>query len=205
MGSAIRRRARRGAAVWLALTLAAGTGWTAGAAPAHAEPPPVPPFRLPLPLLWHSSGAASPPPHMGKWDTGKPHTGRPSTGSAKVLRLVNVERTRARCPRVREHSALRRAAQRHSARMARARQLSHTRPEHAGPGRRLAREGYRFRRVGENIARGQRSAAAVVRAWMRSPKHRATLTNCAFREAGVGVSGGPGGPWWALMLATKRK
>ncbi|MBO8184637.1 CAP domain-containing protein [Streptomyces spirodelae] len=200
MESAIRRRARRGAALWLALTLAAGTGWTAGAGPAHAEPPPVPPFRLPLPLLWHSSGSESPPPH-----TGNSHTGRPRTGSAKVLRLVNVERARAHCPRVTEHRALRRAAQRHSVRMARARQLSHTRPEHAGPGRRLAREGYRFGRVGENIARGQRSAAGVVRAWMRSPKHRATLTNCAFREAGVGVSSGPGGPWWALMLASKRR
>ncbi|MET9859864.1 CAP domain-containing protein [Streptomyces smyrnaeus] len=124
---------------------------------------------------------------------------------ADVLALVNAERARVGCPVVAENAALRRAAQRHSTRMARARVLSHTRPEHAGPGRRVAREGYRFRRVGENLARGQWHAADVVRTWMRSPKHRASLTNCSFRDAGVGVSRGRGGPWWTLLLATRSR
>ncbi|MGP3988697.1 CAP domain-containing protein [Streptomyces sp. 3N207] len=124
-------------------------------------------------------------------------------GRAEVLALVNAERVRAGCPVVAGNSALRRAAQQHSTRMAHARRLSHTRPG-GSPGRRAAAKGYRFRRVGENLARGQGNAVEVVRAWMRSPKHRAALTNCAYRDAGVGVSDGPGGPWWTLMLASKR-
>ncbi|MBO8195095.1 CAP domain-containing protein [Streptomyces oryzae] len=127
------------------------------------------------------------------------------TANADVLRLVNAERVRAQCRGVVKHGALRRAAQRHSARMAHAHVLSHTRAGDSGPGRRVAAEGYRFRRVGENLARGQWNAAEVVRAWMRSPEHRATLTNCAYRHAGVGVSSGRGGPWWTLLLASKRK
>jgi uncharacterized protein YkwD len=122
-----------------------------------------------------------------------------------VLKLVNAERARVRCPLVDEDKALRRAAQRHSERMARARTLSHIRPENAGPARRAASAGYRSRRVGENIARGHWSAVSVVRAWMRSPEHRAIVTTCAFRDGGVGVSSGRGGPWWTLLLATRRR
>ncbi|MGI5352063.1 CAP domain-containing protein [Streptomyces sp. CA-250714] len=124
---------------------------------------------------------------------------------AEVLALVNAERARAGCPVVTERGALRRAAQKHSVRMARSHRLSHTAPGSSGPGRRVAAQGYRFQRVGENLARGQWNAAQVVRAWMRSPKHRAALTNCAYRHAGVGVSNRPGGPWWTLLLASKRK
>ena len=39
--------------------------------------------------------------------------------------------------------------------------------------------------VAENIAYGQESAAEVVRSWMRSPGHRATLLNRGHRRIGV--------------------
>ncbi|WP_369202384.1 CAP domain-containing protein [Streptomyces sp. PU-14G] len=123
---------------------------------------------------------------------------------AEVLRLVNRERVEAGCPEVDEHRALTRAAQRHSVSMARTRVLSHDQPGEPGPGRRVTAEGYRWKRVGENVARGQRAAAEVVRVWMRSRKHRATLTTCAFRDAGVGVVRGARGPWWTLVLASRR-
>lgn len=49
---------------------------------------------------------------------------------------------------------------------------------------------------GENIARGQADAAAVMQAWMNSPGHRANILNCDFKTLGVGVHLGSGGPWW---------
>ena len=49
---------------------------------------------------------------------------------------------------------------------------------------------------GENIARGQADAQAVMEAWMNSPGHRANILNCDYRTLGVGVHVGAGGPWW---------
>lgn len=49
---------------------------------------------------------------------------------------------------------------------------------------------------GENIARGQADAAAVMNSWMNSDGHRANILNCAYKTLGVGVHLGDGGPWW---------
>ena len=38
---------------------------------------------------------------------------------------------------------------------------------------------------GENIARGQRDAAAVMDGWMKSDGHRANILNCSFKAIGV--------------------
>ncbi|MEU2794468.1 CAP domain-containing protein [Streptomyces sp. NPDC007100] len=126
------------------------------------------------------------------------------TTRATVIRLVNRERAKAGCRPVRAHRTVTRAAQRHSDHMAREGALSHRERGGSGPGSRLSAVGYDWRRAGENIARGQRGAAAVTRAWIRSPEHREVLADCSFRHAGVGVNGGTGGrgPWWTLLLAT---
>ncbi|WP_167538598.1 CAP domain-containing protein [Streptomyces albofaciens] len=120
-----------------------------------------------------------------------------------VIRLVNRERARAGCRPVRSHRTVTKAAQRHSGHMARDDSLSHRERGGSGPGNRLSAVGYDWRRAGEDIARGQRGAAEVVRDWVRSPEHRVVLTDCAFRHAGVGIDSGTGGrgPWWTLLLA----
>jgi uncharacterized protein YkwD len=41
--------------------------------------------------------------------------------------------------------------------------------------------------LGENIAAGQRSPAAVVRAWLNSPGHRRNIETAAYRYIGVGA------------------
>jgi uncharacterized protein YkwD len=62
---------------------------------------------------------------------------------------------------------------------------------------RVRRAGYlngkRRYSLGENIGWGEQqlaSAAAIVRAWMNSPGHRAVMLEPRFREAGVGVAQG---------------
>lgn len=47
--------------------------------------------------------------------------------------------------------------------------------------------------VGENIAAGYRSAAAVVRAWLNSPGHRANILNPDFTRIGLGLAASAGG------------
>lgn len=45
--------------------------------------------------------------------------------------------------------------------------------------------GYKSLVIGENIARGQRSATEVMRSWISSPGHCKNLMNPAFKEVGV--------------------
>ena len=69
----------------------------------------------------------------------------------------------------------------------------------------LLAAGYRYRKVAENIAAGQRDAAEVVRGWMNSPGHRANILDAELTQIGVGlVSGGPYGTTWTQVFGTPR-
>jgi uncharacterized protein YkwD len=50
--------------------------------------------------------------------------------------------------------------------------------------------------MSENIAKGYRSAEAVVRGWMNSPGHRRNILNCDARSMGVGVAVRNNEPFW---------
>ncbi len=157
------------------------------ALPAH---PARPPYAAPAERTLRAPGSARAPRNAAAIRTA-------------VIRLVNRERAAAGCRSVRAHRTVTKAAQRHSDHMAREDSLSHRERGGSGPGSRLSAVGYGWRRAGENIARGQRDAAEVVRAWALSPEHRVVLADCAFRHAGVGINSGTGdrGPWWTLLLA----
>ncbi|GAA3778643.1 CAP domain-containing protein [Streptomyces phyllanthi] len=114
---------------------------------------------------------------------------------AEVLRLVNVEREKAGCSPVAANSALADLAGAFSDDMAKRGFFDHTDPEGNTPWDRAAALGITDL-GGENIARGQATAEAVMEAWMNSPGHRANILNCDFKTLGVGVSLGQGGPWW---------
>jgi uncharacterized protein YkwD len=53
---------------------------------------------------------------------------------------------------------------------------------------RINRQGYQWGGLGENIAKGQRTPAEAVQAWMNSPGHRANIENCGYKQLGVGVA-----------------
>ncbi|WP_354644064.1 CAP domain-containing protein [Kitasatospora camelliae] len=122
----------------------------------------------------------------------------------QVLDLVNQERGRNGCSPVKGNAQLDAAAQAHSDDMAARGFFDHTNPDGEGPQPRIERAGYRWSRWGENIARGQKDAAAVMNSWMNSPGHRANILNCNFTELGIGVHLGPGGPWWTQDFGTPR-
>ncbi|WP_407696622.1 CAP domain-containing protein [Streptantibioticus cattleyicolor] len=115
--------------------------------------------------------------------------------AARVFVLVNRERAGARCRPPARDVRLARLAQAHSDDMAARGYFSHTDPDGRSPWDRAARFGV-GRLGGENIARGQPDAAAVMAAWMHSPGHRANILTCAYRALGVGFHPGDGGPWW---------
>jgi len=73
--------------------------------------------------------------------------------------------------------------------------FDHTDPDGATPWDRAEKAGIAGL-GGENIARGQADADAVMNAWMNSDGHRANILNCEYKTLGVGVHLGAGGPWW---------
>lgn len=92
------------------------------------------------------------------------------------------------------------AASRHSADMVARDYFSHTSPDGTDPGARITAAGYRWSTYGENIAKGQQTAAAVMDSWMNSSGHRANILNCAFKEIGVGKEDSSGGPVWTQVF-----
>jgi uncharacterized protein YkwD len=120
----------------------------------------------------------------------------PSAASLELVRgavlcLHNRERAARGLPRLTEQAQLSSAAEGHSAHMVEAQFFAHDAPGGADMVGRIFGAGYQGSSIGENIAWGSGglgSAAAIHRAWMRSPGHRANILRRQFREIGIGIA-----------------
>jgi uncharacterized protein YkwD len=129
-------------------------------------------------------------------------TARASTAATptekRVLALVNHVRATHGLARLRIVSSLERASRAHSREMVGRDYFSHSSYSGTSFSTRLIRfgfspAGYRSWAVGEDIAYGSGSrgtAAAIFRAWMRSPSHRAVILTARYRSVGVGRAAG---------------
>jgi uncharacterized protein YkwD len=121
----------------------------------------------------------------------------------RVLFLVNQNRRKGGCESISLDRRLIDAANEHAADMARHDYFAHESRNGEGAGDRVQSAGYRWRKYGENIARGQSSAWQVVNGWMHSPEHRENIMNCALRQMGVGLAiSGDDTPYWVQDFAT---
>jgi len=114
--------------------------------------------------------------------------------------LINRARARHGLAPVHNVRALHRAAAAYSRQMVRAAFFAHESPDGSTPASRVQRSGYlsgaRSWSVGETLAWGSgplSTPAAIVRAWMRSPGHRAILLDGTFHDIGIGVAVGAAG------------
>jgi uncharacterized protein YkwD len=101
-----------------------------------------------------------------------------------VVCLVNVERNARGLPGLRENSRLNRSAQGWTNVMVAHRYFSHG----ADFASRITAVGFNWSNVGENIATGYRTPAAVVRGWMASTGHCQNILNPVYRYVGTGVA-----------------
>lgn len=134
----------------------------------------------------------------------------------QVLQEVNRARAQARrcgeqsfaaAPPLKPNTQLERAAQAHAADMAEHSYFSHTGRDGSQVGQRATRADYPWRRVGENLAAGQTTAAQAVQGWLDSPGHCANLMQSAFTETGLAYAvnlRSEGGIYWVQMLGTPR-
>jgi uncharacterized protein YkwD len=122
----------------------------------------------------------------------------PTALSAAAVRCeINAIRAAHGLRPVGPTKALTTAAKRHSQDMVRRHYFAHVSPSGLTVTERVKRAGYlrgaEGHHLGENIAWGSGSAAspaAIVRAWMNSPPHRAIILTPDFRDAGVGIARG---------------
>lgn len=134
-----------------------------------------------------------------------------------ILQAVNVARASARicgehafapAPPLQWSAALGDAALAHSRDMATRRYFNHRAKDGSEAAERATRAGYRWRRVGENIAFGQRTPEEAVAGWLDSPGHCANIMNRDFTEMGAayGVTQEQqaGVIYWTQVFATPR-
>ena len=116
------------------------------------------------------------------------------TAGKAILEAVNIARASARTCGTQRFPAARQvtwngtlgdAALTHSRDMAEHRYFSHKGRDGLGAAERALRAGYRWLRIGENIAAGQNSPAEVVAGWLSSPGHCANIMQGGFTEMGA--------------------
>ncbi|MDB5948688.1 MAG: hypothetical protein JWR65_543 [Massilia sp.] len=111
-----------------------------------------------------------------------------------ILGAVNAARSMPRscggqqfapAPALAWNGALADAALAHSGDMATQRYFSHQGKDGRVVAERALHAGYRWRRIGENIASGQDAAEEAVAGWLSSPGHCANIMNRDFTEMGA--------------------
>lgn len=132
----------------------------------------------------------------------------------EVLDLVNDARGQARAcggekfaaaPPVRWDAKLASTALAHSRDMASRNYFAHESREGTTVERRAERQGYDWRRIGENIATGQGSPRQVVSGWLASPTHCSNIMQPDFTEMGAAYAVNVGARtiiYWTQVFGT---
>lgn len=118
-----------------------------------------------------------------------------------VLDLVNAERKKENLDPLKANEQLTKAAREHSINMAKQLKLAHELDDKR-PADRVKETGYRDNGVGENVAYGAATPAAVMKMWMDSEGHKANILG-KYTEFGVGSAIGTDGlKYWTQVFST---
>lgn len=138
----------------------------------------------------------------------KPKTTAPAAGNLsyeqQVLAITNTERAKAGCKPLASNAKLTTAARKHSQDMATNDYFSHTSQDGTSFATRITNAGYKWSGAAENIAKGQRTPADVMKAWMNSSGHRANILNCGLKDLGVGLAYQGKTPIWTQDFGSQR-
>ncbi|WP_211370283.1 CAP domain-containing protein [Nonomuraea turkmeniaca] len=114
------------------------------------------------------------------------------------MSLANAQRAKAGCRPLKHDAELRRAAYGHSRDMVAKDYFDHTSPSGKDAGDRIKAAGFSpVSSWGENIAAGQRTAAAVMKDWMSSSGHKRNILDCSYTHIGVGYASS----YWTQVFA----
>ena len=119
---------------------------------------------------------------------------------SEVLRLVNVERSKAGLAPLKMSSELSNVARKKSQDMADKNYFDHNSPTYGSPFDMMKQFGIKYTAAGENIAKGHNSAEAVMNGWMNSAGHKANILSSKFGTLGVGYVNKNGTTYWTQMF-----
>lgn len=119
---------------------------------------------------------------------------------ASFATLINGVRTQNGVGTLSYNTLLDQAAQGHADDMLALDYFSHD----SADGRRLSDRvnatGYQWRKIGENIGKGQTSEQEVLTGWVQSPTHQANNIDPEFEEFGLGRAGSGSSTRWVLVF-----
>jgi uncharacterized protein YkwD len=163
------------------------------------QAPPPPPAPEPV--------AEAPPPPTAAAPKPAPPVRSLATIVDTVFLLTNRERVRASLTPLRRNTDLARIAQLQAEQMAAAGKLAHEVPGSRYPtlASRMKLIGYQYRAVGENVAEGYTSGAALMAGWMTSAPHRANILSARFTETGVGMARSKSGRTYTAQVFGRPK
>lgn len=123
----------------------------------------------------------------------------PTLGSyeQQVVDLVNKERAAAGLPALKVNIKLSGVAEKKAEDLRDNHYFDHNSPVYGSPFDMMKQFGISYKAAGENIAKGQRTPAEVMKGWMNSPGHRANILSSSYTEIGVGyVTDSNGTTYW---------
>jgi len=123
-----------------------------------------------------------------------------STGARSASAQINAIRARVNLHKVRRSKKLDAAALAHAKDMAKHKFMSHTSSDGSDLRKRVARVGYKWCSLAENVSRGYRTEARAIENWRQSPGHYRNLTNKKVREFGLANVNG----FRVMVLAASR-
>ncbi|MYL32521.1 SafA/ExsA family spore coat assembly protein [Pontibacillus yanchengensis] len=122
----------------------------------------------------------------------------------EVIRLTNEERAKYGLPALKADWQLSRVARYKSRDMRDNNYFAHNSPTYGSPFQMMKSFNISYRKAAENIAAGQTSPEAVVKAWMNSSGHRKNILDKELTYIGVGYAkGGSYGHYWTQQFITK--
>lgn len=128
----------------------------------------------------------APPKEAPKEQDKAPETGALTPDEAKMLELVNQERTKAGLPALKVDMKLVELARKKSQDMVDKKYFSHTSPTYGSPFDMMKAAGVSYRYAGENLA-GASKVESAHENLMNSSGHRANILNGNFDHIGIGI------------------
>lgn len=121
----------------------------------------------------------------------------------EVLRLVNIERSRVGLKPLQIDYKVSNIARLKSEDMAKKNYFNHTSPTYGTPFDMLRKFNITYKSAGENIAKGQKNAQAVVKAWMESEGHKRNILSKSFTHIGIGKATRGRTNYWTQVFISK--
>ncbi|MGI6730930.1 MAG: CAP domain-containing protein [Anaerovoracaceae bacterium] len=119
----------------------------------------------------------------------------------QVVDLVNSERAKVGLPALKMNTKLAGVAEKKAEDLRDNNYFAHNSPTYGSPFDMMRQFGVTYTTAGENIARGQKTPAAVMNGWMNSQGHKENILNSNFTEIGVGyVTDSNGTTYWVQMF-----